>query len=83
MARSKEMFIHELQIQGPSIDIIEGIRYSWPSMQMPPVAGDGCIQKWHGIEKGTPQNEAEVDYVVALILGWIERQINEKWDSAV
>jgi hypothetical protein len=26
LARSKEMFIHELQIQGPSIDIIEGIR---------------------------------------------------------
>ena len=26
LARSKEMFIHELQIQGPSVTIIEGIR---------------------------------------------------------
>jgi hypothetical protein len=34
-----------------------------------------CIQKWHGIEKGRALNDAEVDLVVALILGWIERQI--------
>jgi len=33
-----------------------------------------CIQKWHGIEKGRELNGAEVDYVVALIMGWIERQ---------
>ena len=31
-----------------------------------------CIQKWHGIEKGRALNEAEIDYVVMLILGWIE-----------
>jgi hypothetical protein len=37
-----------------------------------------CIQKWHGIEKGRALNGAEVDFVVALIMGWIERQINEK-----
>ena len=35
----------------------------------------GCIQKWHAIEKGSALNETEVDYVVALIMGWIERQI--------
>ena len=34
-----------------------------------------CIQKWHGIGKGRALNDAEVDLVVALILGWIERQI--------
>jgi hypothetical protein len=34
-----------------------------------------CIQKWHRIEKGRPLNAAEVDYVVALIMGWIKRQI--------
>jgi len=28
LAISKEMFIHELQIQGPLINIIEGIRYN-------------------------------------------------------
>ncbi len=35
----------------------------------------GCIQKWHGIEKGRALNEEEVDFVVALIMGWIERQV--------
>ena len=34
----------------------------------------GCISKWHGIEKGRTLNDAEVDYVVALIMGWIDRQ---------
>ena len=32
-----------------------------------------CIQKWHGIEKGRVMNEKEVDFVVALIMGWIEQ----------
>jgi hypothetical protein len=40
LARSKEMFIHELQIQGPSIVIIEAIRYSLPGMPPLPVTGD-------------------------------------------
>jgi hypothetical protein len=35
----------------------------------------GCISKWHGIEKGRALNEKEVDFVVTLIIGWIERQI--------
>ena len=38
----------------------------------------GCIQKWHGIEKHRALKAAEVDYVVALIMSWIERQMNEK-----
>jgi len=42
----------------------------------------GCIQKWHGIEKGRALNEAEVDFVVALIMGWMGGQINEKMGSA-
>ena len=37
----------------------------------------GCISKWHGIEKGRALNAKEVDYVVALILGWIERQFDD------
>ena len=32
------------------------------------------ISKWHGIEKGRALNEVEVEYVVALIIGFIERQ---------
>jgi len=35
----------------------------------------GCIQKWHGIEKGRALREAEVDYIVALIMGWIGQQL--------
>ena len=41
-----------------------------------------CISKWHGIEKGRALVEAEVDFIVALIMGWIERQVNEKEGKA-
>jgi hypothetical protein len=34
-----------------------------------------CIQNWHGIVKGRAFNEKEIDYVVVLIMGWIEWQI--------
>jgi hypothetical protein len=40
----------------------------------------GCISKWHGIEKGRVLNELEVDFIVALIMGWIESQIDKKMD---
>jgi hypothetical protein len=35
----------------------------------------GCILKWHGIEKGRALNDKEVDFIVALNMGWIERQL--------
>jgi hypothetical protein len=37
-----------------------------------------CIQKWHGIGKGRALNSQETDFIVALIMGWIERQVGEK-----
>jgi Domain of unknown function (DUF4186) len=37
----------------------------------------GCIQKWHGIEKGRALNEMEVDFLVALIMEWIGGQLDE------
>ena len=37
----------------------------------------GCISKWHGIEKGRAMSETEVVFIVALIMGWIERQLDE------
>ena len=43
----------------------------------------GCIQKWYGIEKDRALKEAEVDYIVALIMGWIKRQVDEKGCLAV
>jgi len=49
---------------------------------MLPLPVRGFIQKWHGIEKGRVLNVDEVDFVVALIMGWIEGQINKKMGSA-
>lgn len=38
----------------------------------------GCIKKWHGIRKGRVLDDEEVDFIAALIMGWIESQIKEK-----
>ena len=43
----------------------------------------GCISKWHGIEKGRALDEVEIGFVVELIMGWIEGQIDERGGSAV
>jgi hypothetical protein len=32
-----------------------------------------CILKWHGIGKGRALDPDEVDFILALIMGWIER----------
>ena len=37
----------------------------------------GCIQKWHGYEKGRALKDDGVDFVVALIMGWITLQLYE------
>lgn len=37
----------------------------------------GCIQKWHGIQKGRALDDKEIDYLVALIMGWIEQQLDD------
>lgn len=34
----------------------------------------GCIQKWHGIKKGVELTDHEVNFIVDLIMGWIEEQ---------
>jgi hypothetical protein len=42
----------------------------------------GCIQKWHGIKKGRVLNDQEIEFVVGLVMGWIEGQIGaEKIDE--
>jgi hypothetical protein len=38
----------------------------------------GCLQKWHGIKKGTALDEKQVKYIVALIGAWIENQIGKE-----
>jgi hypothetical protein len=35
----------------------------------------GCTQKWHGIPKARALNENEVDFMVSLIMAWIESQL--------
>lgn len=36
----------------------------------------GCIQKWHGIQKGVELSDQEIQFLVELIMGWIEGQID-------
>ncbi len=35
----------------------------------------GCLQKWHGIRKGKALTEEEIEFVVNVIMTWIERQM--------
>ena len=34
-----------------------------------------CIRKWHDIPKGRALNEKEIDFIVSLIMEWIEQQL--------
>jgi len=36
----------------------------------------GCIEKWHHIPKGRELTKVEQDYLVAVIMEWIKRQIS-------
>ena len=35
----------------------------------------GCLEKWHGIKKGHELTHEEVDYVVNVIMKWIEKEM--------
>ena len=35
----------------------------------------GCLQKWHGIEKGRVVTSEEKELIVDLIMGWIEGEM--------
>jgi len=37
-----------------------------------------CIQKWHGIKKGRELNEEEMEFILKLIMAWIDGQLNHK-----
>ena len=37
----------------------------------------GCISKWHNIEKGKELTDSEIDYLVSLIIKWIENEVKE------
>ena len=36
----------------------------------------GCLQKWHRMQKGRALSDNEVGFLVDLIMGWIQKQIN-------
>ena len=37
----------------------------------------GCIEKWHGIPKGRELTETECEFIVELIMKWIEKQLRD------
>lgn len=36
----------------------------------------GCLEKWHNIPKGKELNQEEINYIVNIIMNWIEANIN-------
>ncbi len=37
----------------------------------------GCLEKWHHINKGGELTEKEIDYIVNLIIKWIENDLSK------
>ena len=37
-----------------------------------------CLEKWHKIEKGKELTKKEIDYIVNLIIDWIELKIEKQ-----
>ena len=37
----------------------------------------GCLEKWHHIPKGKELTDTEVEYVVNVIMEWIQQQLQE------
>lgn len=38
----------------------------------------GCLEKWHHIPKGRMLSEKEIDYIVNLIMLWINKEVYNK-----
>ncbi len=38
----------------------------------------GCLEKWHHIKKGHALTESEIDYIVKVIMTWINREYQNK-----
>ncbi|MDD5290939.1 MAG: DUF4186 domain-containing protein [Patescibacteria group bacterium] len=36
----------------------------------------GCLSKWHKIEAGRELRKEEVDYIVGIIMGWLNEQMS-------
>ncbi|MFW6336022.1 MAG: DUF4186 family protein, partial [Phycisphaeraceae bacterium] len=40
-----------------------------------------CLVKWHGIEKGRAMNDDEIAYATAVVMAWIDRQMDSQWEA--
>ena len=40
----------------------------------------GCLYKWHKIEKNKELNEREIDYIVSIIITWINKEISRNFN---
>ncbi len=38
----------------------------------------GCLYKWHKIKSGANLNKEQIDYIVNVIMTWIEKEMKEK-----
>ena len=38
----------------------------------------GCLYKWYHIQKGKDLTSEQVDYIVAVIMEWIKRELQRK-----
>lgn len=41
----------------------------------------GCLEKWHKIEKGRELSCAEVEYIVSVIMKWIKKEYEGKYNA--
>ena len=37
-----------------------------------------CIKKWHNIDKNKEMSEDEIEYIISLLMTWIEKEIKIK-----
>ena len=40
----------------------------------------GCLEKWHHIPKGKELTNEEIDYIVSLLMTWIEREYKNNYE---
>ena len=38
----------------------------------------GCLYKWYKIKSGVDLNKEQIDYIVNVIMAWIEKEMKEK-----
>ena len=41
-----------------------------------------CLAKWHGIAKGVFLSDEQIDYIIRVLIAWIERQPDSENDSS-